>query len=128
MSGPIAGQTREGQAELSEAQRLQLALIRLASFNLFDGNRVVDDLLAHRELWEASLMTRDDRIPLRDLPSGWNVDTLYILARSGHTEALERLAAEWNADVTRWITGEEADRELGGTWISDPHVFVLWWD
>ena len=128
MSGPTARQTGDEQSELSEAQRLQLALIRLASFNLFDGNRVVDDLLAHRELWEAALMKRDDLIPLRDLPSGWNVDTLYILARAGHTDALERLAADWSADATQWISGEEAEKELGGTWVPDPQIFVLWWD
>jgi hypothetical protein len=104
MNGSAAGQGGLEQTEISEAQRLQLALIHIATFNLFDGDRVVDDLLAHRELWEAALMTRDDLIPLRDLPIGWIADTLYILARPGYKEALERLASEWLADSTRWIT------------------------
>ena len=34
----------------NEAQRLQLELIRLGSFNRFDGRRVAGDLEAHRGL------------------------------------------------------------------------------
>ena len=69
-------------------------LIEQASFNAFDGKRVVRDLLLNRELWKACLMDREkiplqqysetedtvftDTIKLRDMPTYWNVDTLLI--------------------------------------------------
>lgn len=39
-------------------QELHLELIRRGSFNAFDGKRVVESLLAHRELWEAVVIDR----------------------------------------------------------------------
>jgi hypothetical protein len=144
---PAEGQGRSGAAGgagsgddtgLSVAQRLQLDLMRLATFNHFNGDRVVDDLLANRDLWLAALMMRPagpsfdfipNLIPLRDLSDGgWNVDTLYILARPGQKAALERLARAWQADELAWLEGEEAAQALGVSAQSDLQVLQLWWD
>ena len=39
-------------------QQLQFELMRLASFNNFDGDQVVDDLQANPALWEDAMMGR----------------------------------------------------------------------
>lgn len=105
---------------VNEIQDLQLQLIRLSSFNAFDGGFVVDSLLAHRELWKGVIIDRAgyfnescrrdgrrcdpiDLIKLRDLHQGyWNVDTLYLTAADGCAEALEALAQTWRADEVGW--------------------------
>jgi hypothetical protein len=115
---------------VNDAQRLNLELIRLASFNAFDGPRVVADLLAHRALWQAAFMKRDDLVPLRDLPEGyWNVDTLYVLAQPGSEAALASLAEGWWPDALTWIEGEDAQRALGSSGPDpQPRILCLWWD
>jgi hypothetical protein len=44
--------------ELSRIQQLHLDLLRSVAFNELDGARVADDLLAHRDLWEACFIDR----------------------------------------------------------------------
>lgn len=39
-------------------QEIQLELIRRRRFHEFDGQRVADCLLQHRDLWEAVMMDR----------------------------------------------------------------------
>ncbi|MEK7327686.1 MAG: hypothetical protein AAB217_20770, partial [Chloroflexota bacterium] len=64
------------------AQEIQLELIRRTEHNAFDGEQVFEDLLAHRDWWEAVLLDRKhDSVKLRDLPDNlWNTDTLFVLA------------------------------------------------
>src|SRR3954469_23926284 len=77
------------------AQDIQLELIRRLRFNMFDGQRVYDFLMKHRQLWQGVVMDRfgfvttDDTginwglIKLRDLPANlWNVDTLFVMTES----------------------------------------------
>ena len=110
---------------LSKPQDLWLKLIRLSSFNLFDGDRVVDDLLKHRDLWLSAIMIQDPAgITLRDLPEGaHNVGTLLIMTEIDRAAALYDLAAKWQADEINWI---EDIRFLGG--VRERKVLSLWWD
>src|SRR5205823_8793139 len=78
----------------ASVQEIQLELLRRASVDALDGERVCASLLRHRHLWLAALVDRPGLpnyaepgdllltglIKLRDLPDNfWNVDTLYIL-------------------------------------------------
>lgn len=130
---------------LNIVQVLLLELMRQASFNEFDGNRVASDLLANRHLWQACFIDRAawfadarrreltsgrdplpqysiepiDLIRLRDLPDGyWNVDTLYILPEDGADDELLALASTWAADEIHWIDGGDVRRT----------VLRVWWD
>jgi hypothetical protein len=120
-------------------QDLMLDLMRMSSFNAFDGDLVVDSLLEYRHLWQGAIFDRAayftldrynegvktdpiDFIKLRDIGAGyWNVDTLYLLPSEDTTSCrarLERLARTWAADEVDWINGCDAG----------PHVLRVWWD
>lgn len=122
-------------------QQIQFKLMKAASFNDFNGARVVDDLKRQSNLWKGAVMDRSfgtfvspdelkdrpgsafggqfyvggiDLIKLRDIhEDAWNVDTLFITPVAGKEDALERLAKTWQADEVDWIGGEEADKMLG---------------
>ncbi|MCB0064684.1 MAG: hypothetical protein KDE19_21320 [Caldilineaceae bacterium] len=89
-------------------QEIQLELIRRTLPGWVDGERIVTDLLTHRDLWEAAMLDRfcfsnpgklprTGLIKLRDLPENfWNADTLYVLTPTvEHARALLPLAEEW---------------------------------
>jgi hypothetical protein len=124
-------------------QEIQLELIRRASFNQFDGKRVVNSLLANRELWIAVLMDRvvhvsqgqlstSGLIKLRDMRSNhWNVDTLFVLAPdAGAGHKLAALAEEerWSCDeIVVHDDPQFVSRALG----EYPHTGAIveyWWD
>jgi hypothetical protein len=128
------------------AQELQFELMKLATFNEFDGGSVVESLRSHNELWLGALMDRAgysrgtgekyemciDLIKLRDLPNYWNIDTLFILPASGREDELEALAKTWNSDEVDYIGGEEACNYLG-SWTpegrkNEKAILRLWWD
>lgn len=130
-------------APLSQAsnQAIQLELIRRRQFRSFDGQRVVDCLFEHRELWEAVMMdrvalSRPGSLPtlglmkLRDLPQDeWNVDTLYILCPSA--EAARKLARifenwRWGGMVDVHTSCEEVDDALGGAKRGQA-IVSIWW-
>jgi hypothetical protein len=119
-------------------QEIQFTLMRLSSFNNFDGNVVADSLVEHEDLWTAFIMDRADYyynrsdpesqkrhqepvdlIRLRDIAAGyWNVDTLYLLAAPGKETELELLAhREWGADEIDWMQNTHVGRYLR-----------VWWD
>ncbi len=111
-------------------QDIQLELIQRHRYNNFDGRRVVADLLAYRDWWEAVLMDRmDDLIKLRDVSDNfWNVDTLYILATNARNAwRLAELAEDWQADTVEVFEEEATERELGGG-IEEQRLVVVWWD
>ena len=63
---------------INEVQKLQFELMKIATFNSFDGKEVVKDLEDNQDLWTGAIMKRNDLIPLRDIHDNyWNVDTLY---------------------------------------------------
>jgi hypothetical protein len=124
------------------AQDIQLELIRRRQFNAFDGRRVADTLLEHRDLWEAVMMDRlalsnfgslpaMGLIKLRDLPyDDWNVDTLYILAP--HKQAAHKLAEifnmeEWGGMVSVHDDQKDVDSALGSG-REDRAIVSIWWD
>ena len=133
MSTPLAKAT---------VQEIQLELIRRRHFHAFDGQRVADCLMKHRDLWESVMMDRlaishPGSLPtlglmkLRDFPRGeWNVDTLFILAR---TKAdAERLAEilnkrQWGGMVDVHTDPEEVDNALGGA-RPGQSIVSIWWD
>lgn len=111
-------------------QQIQLALIRQASFNNFDGEAVAADLEANRHLWNACLMTRlESLIQLRDLDSGyWNVDTLFVLVKNPeHKTELKEMADTWGADHVFWLNADQAGRLLG-QYPPSGSVLRVWWD
>ena len=119
------------ELDLTQAtiQDIQLELIRRHRHNLFDGRRIVADLLAHRDWWEGVLLDRMDLIKLRDLSDNrWNADTLYILATDPRNAwRLAELAEDWHADTVEVFEQEATNRELGGG-IEDQRLVMIWWD
>lgn len=114
-------------------QELQFELMKIATFNSFDGEYVVQQLQDNPELWEGVVMDRPDMIKLRDIKDNyWNVDTLYIIPKKGKETDLMTLASQWHADDVEWVGGEEACSMLGSyspEGRSNPHAILrLWWD
>jgi hypothetical protein len=119
-------------------QDIHLELIRRSEHNAFHGARVLQDLLAHRQDWQAVLfdtygLATDRGLParlitLRDMASNdYNADTLYILAVNA--EAAQRLAAlaeSWGAEPYMY-SQEETERALG-TSRDNACLVQMWWD
>ena len=110
-------------------QEIQLELIERASFNLFDGVSVRQDLEENRDLWKGAIMGRFDKsplIPLRDIAEDyWNVDTLMIIPQPSREDELLELAAGWSADEVELLEGEEVAM-MGGD--RENKVLRVWWD
>ena len=117
--------------EVSTIQWFYLQLIYAASFNNFNGETVVKDLLGARDLWKACIMVQDSGpgITLRDLASDYNnVSTLYILSSGTNMDSLQDLAEQWGADEIDWLQPDEVGRFLG-SWGNGPqNVLRIWWD
>ena len=123
---------------VATVQELHLELIRRSRHNAFDGERVLVDLLAQRDAWQAVLFDTYDLalsgrtsslIKLRDLARNiYNVDTLYILAVD--EPAARRLAAfaePWLADEVQIYSREETNNLLGGC-DDGLRLVTMWWD
>lgn len=124
--------TTEESPRLTEVtvQEIQLELIRRHQHNYFDGKEVAEDLMTHREWWEAVLMdTSAGLVKLRDLGNNlWNVDTLYILATNERSaRRLAELGERWLADSVAVYDEEETNWELGGG-IEEQRLVTMWWD
>lgn len=129
---------------LPEVQRLNLRLMELASFNSFDGPKVVQSLLNNKDLWQACLMDREaygriSLIKLRDMADEtvqrlgkqiWSVDTLFIVPQADTRiqVRLLRLAETWEADEVDWILWPEAGNLLGGSIGDKLPILRVWWD
>ena len=119
-------------------QDIHLELIRRSEHNAFHGERILADLLAHRQDWQAVLfdtygLATDRGLParllkLRDMPyNDYNADTLYILAID--TEAAQRLttlAESWGAEPNIY-NQEDTERALG-TSCTNERLVQMWWD
>jgi len=119
----------------NEVQDIQLRLMEFASFNNFDGDQVVQDLKANRDLWRAALMNSPNSlVTLAELEYGdaWNADTLFITPEPGQEDALDLLTKGWKADEVQWIGGEEACRLLGEyspeRRSNLRQILRVWWD
>jgi len=118
-------------ATINPIQSLEFQMIRRASFNAFDGRKVVRDLLKHRRLWCGAVMDTGDGtlLKLRDIDqNAWNVDTLYVLPSGADNSALRRLAQRWRADEVVWVTGAKASRLLGEYGPGTRRILEVWWD
>ena len=118
---------------MNRIQELQLELMSLASFNDFEGPRVVEDLKEHQDLWRGAVLDRDGLIKLRDIERGyWNVDTLYLLPALGKEYELEGIANLWGADEVDWIGGDTACYLLGSyspeKRSQAKQILRVWWD
>lgn len=125
-------------------QDIQFELMERASFNGFDGEKVVRSLKKHKDLWEGVVMDRAsycfhmsdddhakiDLIKLRDISSDeWNVDTLFILPQEGKEEELIKVARRWGADEVDFLGESESGRLLGiGGAYGKKTILRVWWD
>jgi len=122
------------------AQELAAAILLNAGVSRFNPQQVLADLTAHRHLWRTFLMglpispcpehelLRGVLLPLRDLEGHWNLDTLYVLARSDECVApLIALGAEWGGATGQVYNPEQAGRLMSR--FHDPQPVVwFWWD
>ena len=120
---------------MNKIQELQLELIKTWKFNMFDGEKIAADLIAHQEIWRGAITMKFywTLLPLLGIDKGyWAVDTLYITPQSGCEDELWKLAKTWYADDVHWVGGEEAGAEFLTNLpeiVNNPKVFLLvWWD
>jgi hypothetical protein len=129
----------------ASVQDIQLELLRRTQFNALDGEKVVESLLCHRDLWLAVLLDRpgvanyqkpgrlltSGLIKLRDLPENfWNADRLYILTATheqarGWAKIIEEDA--WGGMVRVVEDQEEIDNSLGAGGEKYGLLWI-WWD
>jgi len=122
-------------------QELIFELMKGASFNNFDGEAVVSSLLENRELWIGCVAGRFDGffelIPLRDLPEGWNVDTVYISCPRDRVQDLVALVRTWRPDEVGILSDDDASEKMGVSvnslkeevdFTRPCRVIRVWWD
>jgi hypothetical protein len=125
-------------------QDIHLELMRRSSFNAFDGERVYQRLLKHRELWRAVLLDRSGTanyskpgtlllgglIKLRDLRHNiWNADTLFVLTVSpAAAHQLARVIADedWGGDARVHEDREDIAAALGTG--GEHGLLSVWWN
>jgi len=119
----------------SKTQAIWLELIRMVKCNRFNGEKIVQLLLKHQELWKAVTLERDygDLIGLRDMSEGgeWSADTLYIVPVEGKEEQLEQLARQnFDADEVVWVKKYEVCERFGEYTADDwsKKLLKVWWD
>ena len=112
-------------------QELQFQLLKQVKHNRMDGQRIVEDLLAHRHLWESVLPGRfyyQDLVHLRDLSTDvWNVDSLAIYSTRRNNRKLEEIVDGWLPDSIDWISEEDAS-DLLGMEAEFEQLLFIWWD
>lgn len=110
---------------ITPPQGLLLDLIRMSSYNDFDGPGVVDSLIANPKLWQSVIMVQDPvGITLRDLRDGYhNVSTMLIKTSEDKRGALRDLVQDWGADKISWVKNP-LDFMGGG----EGAVLSVWWD
>ena len=131
---------------ITHMQALHLELLRSVRYNEFDGEAIVRDLLAHRDLWSAVMGERlpppiSDRLAKRkgeyiDLcrlrylrADRWAVDSLLILTTKEHLDALKaRIKEHWRADEIEVVDREEVRWCMGLNVADNDVVLYLWWD
>jgi hypothetical protein len=125
------------------AQEIQFELLRRTQHNALRGDRVLESLLAHRDLWLSLMLDRlfvwskEIRLPvlglitLRDLPyNDWNADTLYILAESPEkARALVALMEQedWGGEPHIIDDPKEVSQSVG-SWDEGLTLVQVWWD
>ena len=120
------------KARAERLQGLNFELIKLSSYNRFDGEQVVADLMAHRSLWLAAVMTdgADSSLMIRDIDRGyWNVSTLFLKTSTRYLSDLMQIIRDWHADDISVLDENEADQMLFHYGLTtDQRIVRLWWD
>ena len=123
---------------IATVQDIHLELIRRSEHNAFHGERILADLLAQRQDWQAVLfdtygLATDRGLParllkLRDMVyNDYNADTLYILAVNAEAaQRLATLAESWGAEPHIY-NQEDTERALG-TSCTNERLVQMWWD
>jgi hypothetical protein len=119
-------------------QDIHLELIRRSEHNAFHGSRILADLLAQRQDWQAVLfdtygLATDRGLParlikLRDMAcNDYNADTLYLLAVSeAAAHRLIALADAWGAEPH--IYSQAETESALGTGDANVCLVQMWWD
>lgn len=118
--------------QITRMQALQFAMMRHASFNSFDGHKVVDDLKAHTDLWDGVVMDVDC-YTLRDMPSGdWHFDTLMVTVPREKVSSFLEMIEAWDVDECDKVTFDLDDKETWRFGAGERHgehaIYRLWWD
>jgi hypothetical protein len=139
--------TEQQQPTINEIQHLHLELFRHVQYNLLNGERIVQDLLAWRNLWYSVLparfpymyRTQDDKHyhPVTELSmlrharwESWPADTLYIWTNVEILPTLQqRIEEGWEASEIVVIS-PESDEEMQFANLHDEQdrVLFVWWD
>jgi hypothetical protein len=126
---------------MNPAQEVQIQRLRMGSFNLLDGNKVADDLLANQTLWDSFVFGRFEYQPLielRDLRHGYiNADTVFLMTQRDRLKDLLGLIEQWKADEVGWQSEEirggdfvcKSDFDVLGAFLGrDDFLIRVWWD
>ena len=123
---------------MNKFQEFQFELLKDAEFPTVSGKEIVEDLMAHQELWSAVYVKYKWRINLYLEPERfWDLWSVYIFTVPGRAEDLETLIASWGPD--NLIDAGDADHQKGleqepyfsydAEILEDPHLFIeFWWD
>ena len=116
--------------EICKAQKLQFEMMKMSSFNKFNGEKIVSLLELNPDLWVGCWMQADDLITLRDIKDNhFNVDTLYILTNVEHQNELFNLVDDmFNADDMGYLADNTVERLLCKSSISNELILKVWWD
>ena len=109
------------------AQELMFELMKIASFNGFDGEYVVNKLKERTDLWDGAVMdSNGEYYTIRDIPQGfWHVDILRITPKPNKKIELEK-----------WVRNEIGGDEIGWKNVNkdwqgkplEPEQLEIWWD
>ena len=97
--------------ELPEVQRINLRLMEIASFNNFDGPKIVLSLLKNKDLWQACLMDREANwTPFDVNERKSSLSICLIKLRDMADETVKRLGRQiWNVHSFHCSTGRHAN-------------------
>jgi len=143
----MEGNDRFASREITHTQQLHLDLLRARGrYNNMDGEAIVQDLLAWRDLWIAVMGERlplplseelakrkgeyIDLCRLRYLQADrWAVDSVLILTTEDRAKRLMPLIEQrWKTDELEVVDREETRWCMGLQLGDDEIVLYLWWD
>jgi hypothetical protein len=122
------------ELKISKIQDFQLQVIAHTNFNNCDGVKIELLLRKNRLWWRTAMMIGTNLWSLRDMEEDrWLADTLYIFAREGYEDRLEKLVeGQFDADVVNWIGGSQAIETMGywkaGIENNPKMILSVWWD
>ena len=103
---------------ITKAQKTVLELMKLSSFNKFDGEEVVNDLQKHKTKWTGVIWGRFANCPLiilRDIADGYySGDTMYLSCPAKYVSDVRKLASKWRADEVGYYCDGELEEPYDG--------------